>query len=764
MSRLSEIYKSEKTKGGGLFSTLGKRALEKIDPRQLFDQSGLLSAMAPKLFKQYSATGKTSDKTSSLKPVTETSLSDSKLDVIIGQNVDLITNSKITAKNSLIFPALARDMNVMRQNMVKMVKLQGGTPTTKADMFFKSSKEREAEYEVKFQKNRPASPTVSKDKPGGKGGLLGMLSGLLPAIISGIGTLGGKIISGITGAISGLGSLILQGISSALSIPNLMKAFGVVTEALGGILKLATMVATNPLFLAMASITGVAALLAFLRADYDKDKARYMNLALKKKEKGLLPENEQKELEKLERPNFRKESIRSFGFDPKTGKEVDKNITDEELNIQDKAARTKILLPGIAKDYLKAGEDFYKSEGYTKQQLELMAAGKKVDLTQPSGVTPVQPPAAPATAPAAPATAPATVSRSSSGRVTTTPATTAPASSTTPEGMQNYRTRAPAPTGTTPSQVPSTTPEGMQNSVPRVLPISGSNAILDMIASGEALGSDPYNSMNQGTPGGKISGSGISSKVIGKNLTDLTVGEILSRAPNAKETADQRKQKGAVFAAGRYQIIPETLQGLVNRGVVNKDEKFTPEVQDRLAISLVNQTGALKSIDEGDLEKAQYQLSKVWASLPVPAGMSLKSGEISTGKQSFYGGITANKAKEGLTLASLPGLGKPDTMTASAGKIPAPSVPPVTVMAASAEKVPAPSVVASVPSRPSSIISNSTLALAEVKEQTARAPVVVNAPQTVNNVQQGGSSGSIQLAAASVVDGEFMKLLVSRTL
>jgi hypothetical protein len=739
MSRLSEIYKSEKTKGGGLFSTLGKRALEKIDPRQLFDQSGLLSAMAPKLFKQYSATGKTSNKTSSLKPVTETSLSDSKLDVIIGQNVDLITNSKITAKNSLIFPALARDMNVMRQNMVKMVKLQGGTPTTKADMFFKSSKEREAEYEVKFQKNRPASPTVSKDKPGGKGGLLGMLSGLLPAIISGIGTLGGKIISGITGAISGLGSLILQGISSALSIPNLMKAFGVVTEALGGILKLATMVATNPLFLAMASITGVAALLAFLRADYDKDKARYMDLALKKKEKGTLTEDEQKELEKLERPNFRKESIRSFGFDPKTGKEVDKNITDEELNIQDKAARTKILLPGIAKDYLKAGEDFYKSEGYTKQQLELMAAGKKVDLTQPSGVTPVQPPAAPATAPA-------TVSRSSSGRVTTTPATTAPASSTTPEGMQNYRTRAPAPTGTTPSQVPSTTPEGMQNSVPRVLPTSGSNAILDMIASGEALGSDPYNSMNQGTPGGKISGSGISSKVIGKNLTDLTVGEILSRAPNAKETADQRKQKGAVFAAGRYQIIPETLQGLVNRGVVNKDEKFTPEVQDRLAISLVNQTGALKSIDEGDLEKAQYQLSKVWASLPVPAGMSLKSGEISTGKQSFYGGITANKAKEGLTLASLPGLGKPDTMTASAGKIPAPSV------------------VASVPSRPSSIISNSTLALAEVKEQTARAPVVVNAPQTVNNVQQGGSSGSIQLAAASVVDGEFMKLLVSRTL
>ena len=38
MSRLADIYKSEKTSGGGLGSTLGKAALEKIDPIKMFNQ------------------------------------------------------------------------------------------------------------------------------------------------------------------------------------------------------------------------------------------------------------------------------------------------------------------------------------------------------------------------------------------------------------------------------------------------------------------------------------------------------------------------------------------------------------------------------------------------------------------------------------------------------------------------------------------------------------------------------------------------------
>ena len=46
-SRLAEIYRSEKKIGGGLGSAVGKRLTEKIDPRKMLDQSGLLVSMFP---------------------------------------------------------------------------------------------------------------------------------------------------------------------------------------------------------------------------------------------------------------------------------------------------------------------------------------------------------------------------------------------------------------------------------------------------------------------------------------------------------------------------------------------------------------------------------------------------------------------------------------------------------------------------------------------------------------------------------------------
>jgi hypothetical protein len=69
---------------------------------------------------------------------------------------------------------------------------------------------------------------------------------------------------------------------------------------------------------------------------------------------------------------------------------------------------------------------------------------------------------------------------------------------------------------------------------------------------------------------------------------------------------------------------------------------------------------------------------------------------------------------------------------------------------------------AAAPSRPSSIISDSTVALADTRASIQSQPVIINAP-TTNNVQQGQSQGTIQYTAPSVVDNEFMKLLVTRT-
>jgi len=55
MSRLAEIYKQEVKTGGNIGTTVGKRLGEKLDPRQIFDRSGISATMFPAL-RSYSAT------------------------------------------------------------------------------------------------------------------------------------------------------------------------------------------------------------------------------------------------------------------------------------------------------------------------------------------------------------------------------------------------------------------------------------------------------------------------------------------------------------------------------------------------------------------------------------------------------------------------------------------------------------------------------------------------------------------------------------
>ena len=143
MASIADIYKQEKRAGKGLGSALGKKMKENIDPRKMFDQSGLLVAMFPAL-KAYSAISKKQrkDKDSS----TGASVSDNKIISSIA------ATSALTAKNTMVLPAMARDMNLMRSNIQKLVKLSGGTATTKADMFFKRAGERETIYESAYKK------------------------------------------------------------------------------------------------------------------------------------------------------------------------------------------------------------------------------------------------------------------------------------------------------------------------------------------------------------------------------------------------------------------------------------------------------------------------------------------------------------------------------------------------------------------------------------------------------------------------------------
>ena len=174
-SRLAEIYRSEKKIGGGLGSAVGKRLTEKIDPRKMLDQSGLLVSMFPSL-KAYNPT---KNVTATGNQASIDKKEEAQTDVLreILQVSSLVSrSSSINAKNSLVLPAMARDMNLMRQNMAKLVKLQGGVASNKADMFFKRAGERESMYESSLSKlfKKDKTGSVSKIGASTTGGGLGL--------------------------------------------------------------------------------------------------------------------------------------------------------------------------------------------------------------------------------------------------------------------------------------------------------------------------------------------------------------------------------------------------------------------------------------------------------------------------------------------------------------------------------------------------------------------------------------------------------------
>jgi hypothetical protein len=113
---------------------------------------------------------------------------------------------------------------------------------------------------------------------------------------------------------------------------------------------------------------------------------------------------------------------------------------------------------------------------------------------------------------------------------------------------------------------------------------------LDIISGPESGGS--YNAMNQGTVGDKIVGSTLNSKSkIGKNLTDMTIGEVIQRQQWLMNKKNPQISDYGVYAAGRYQFVPNTLPGVVKSAGLTSQDKFSPENQDLMAAALLKQRG-----------------------------------------------------------------------------------------------------------------------------------------------------------------------------
>lgn len=129
--------------------------------------------------------------------------------------------------------------------------------------------------------------------------------------------------------------------------------------------------------------------------------------------------------------------------------------------------------------------------------------------------------------------------------------------------------------------------------------------LLDLIAKGEG----DYNSVNRGyagdTPGG-IQG------LTGLTFENYTVGQVIAY------------QQRWLYAVGRYQFIPSTLRFAVEHSDVDRLDMFTPEVQDRLAVALIDYkrpaVGAYLRGDHNLLGWAMNEMAYEWASVEYRHG------------------------------------------------------------------------------------------------------------------------------------------------
>lgn len=108
-----------------------------------------------------------------------------------------------------------------------------------------------------------------------------------------------------------------------------------------------------------------------------------------------------------------------------------------------------------------------------------------------------------------------------------------------------------------------------------------------------------------------------------EDLSTFTVDGILARQQA------QRQAGAKSTAVGRYQIIYKTLAGLKRQLGLNGSERFTPELQDRMALQLLRNRGYDRFRDgKLGLHEFALQLAQEWASLPDPrTGRSYYAGD-----------------------------------------------------------------------------------------------------------------------------------------
>ena len=149
-----------------------------------------------------------------------------------------------------------------------------------------------------------------------------------------------------------------------------------------------------------------------------------------------------------------------------------------------------------------------------------------------------------------------------------------------------------------------------------------------------AKGEGGYGSFNRG-----IAGDARGAKI---DFSKMTIGDIMK-----KQSGGPRQRE--LFAVGKYQIIPSTMKEAVKALKIDKNTKFTPEVQERIfrEYLIANKRRAVKDYITGktnDLNAAVMATSQEFASVGVPYDTTDYKGRMIRRGQTYYGGSGGNRA------------------------------------------------------------------------------------------------------------------------
>lgn len=212
---LREQRKSGQSLGGSIKTAFGERAKERLDPRNyLFKKKGLVTALFPGLKGYQAKTGAEKIKEGN----SSNGLSGDGVESIlnsIDNNLSFMKSQfRIVAKNSIVLPQMARDTNITKQNIAKLLKSLGEKPTYDNDMFFQNRKKRESQYKTNTKQKNPKAPTkVVESTPeaasGGMRGIIQSVGASFRTMLSGVGN-GLKVFSSfLAESVVGLGRLAL---------------------------------------------------------------------------------------------------------------------------------------------------------------------------------------------------------------------------------------------------------------------------------------------------------------------------------------------------------------------------------------------------------------------------------------------------------------------------------------------------------------------------------------------------------------------------